>query len=812
MGAVSVRLRWLLRRHWVATIGFALAAGLASGLSLAAWDAARRTDQVFDHFLTVTDSPELDVTFCPPGVTSIQDADVDTCLQYDQVAERDVVRRLPEVAGADRAAVRTGVVAPVRDRGPAAEQVAFLSAMLDPGMPTPLGHPILLAGRLAEADAPDEVMVDEAFLRQYDVRLGDRLRLQAFAVGETEQTRADQRRSPAVEARIVGVVRTLQDLSAANDGGQAEVSATIFTRPGVDRRMEHAATFFSAVLVQARDGDATRARAAIDRAFPDRLVNNQYGSSADDEVPLRDSYHYEALAALSVAVLTALAALVFVGQALARQVRREWADADVLRSIGLSPRQAALAAGGRGLIIAVGAALVADATAIGLSPLAPIGHAQQAALDRGLHVDPVVLGVGLPVLLLVVVFVSAVPAWRLAAAHRRRHRGRALRRLPTSNLSPPMAAGLGMAANGGRNGVGLPVGTAMAGVVLAASVLVVAPALVASLQHLVSTPSGYGATWDRSISGLQSGEPPGVREHLRALDGVERAAAMYGTELVVGTESLWAVALEPVGVATPSVAPTITRGREPIRASEIALGELTLRRLGAQIGDEVPVAASVAGAAPQPHTIVGTAVINATDEGSPGLGAVLSSEGLRRVAPGTTPSIFVVDLAGGDPGRAALADLEAAYAPQLSGPVQQPAVRNLDRLRTVPWVLAGIVAAFAAGSLAHALLLLVRRHRRQLAVLKTLGFTRAQVALAVAWQTTALVAVALAAGLAVGALAARSAWRAVADHLGVASAAVVPLLPIVLVGVAVLAFANLVAVGPARRAAAIRPAEALRAE
>ena len=66
MGAVSVRLRWLLRRHWVATIGFALAAGLASGLSLAAWDAARRTDQVFDRFLAATDSPELDVTFCPP--------------------------------------------------------------------------------------------------------------------------------------------------------------------------------------------------------------------------------------------------------------------------------------------------------------------------------------------------------------------------------------------------------------------------------------------------------------------------------------------------------------------------------------------------------------------------------------------------------------------------------------------------------------------------------------------------------------------------------------------------------------------------
>ncbi len=812
MGAVSVRLRWLLRRHWVATIGFALAAGLASGLSLAAWDAARRTDQVFDQFLAVTDGPELDVTFCPPGVTSVQDADVDTCLQHDQLAERDIVRGLPEVVGADRAAVRTAVMARAGDRDPTAERVVFLSAMLDPGMPTPLGRPIVVAGRLAGAESPDEVMVNEAFVRQYDLGLGDRLRLQAFAAGETEHTPADRRRSPAVEARIVGVVRTLQDLSAANEGGRAAVSATIFTRPGVDRRMGHAVAFFSAVLVQARGDDATRARSAIDAAFPDRLVNNQYGSSADDEVPLRDAYHYEAEAALAVAALTALAALVFVGQALARQVRREWSDAGVLRSIGLSPRQAALAAAGRGVIIGAGAAVVAGATAIGLSPVGPIGHAREGALDRGLHVDPVVLGVGLPVLLVVVVFVSAVPAWRLAGAHRRRGRGRPLRLLPTSKLSPPLAAGFGMAANGGRDGAGLPVGAAMAGVVLASSVLVVAPALAASLHHLVSTPAAYGATWDRSISGLQPGEPAGVREHLRTLGGVERTSAMYGTELVVGTESLWAVALEPVDDATPAVAPTITRGREPLRASEIALGELTLRRLGAQIGDEVPVAASVAGATPQPHTIVGSAVINATDEGSPGLGAVLSPEGIRRVAPGAAPFIFVVDLARGTPGRAAAADLQATYGPQLSGPVQQPAVRNLDRLRGVPWVLAGIVAAFAAGSLAHALLLLVRRHRRELAVLKTLGFTRAQVSVAVAWQTTALVAVALTVGLAVGALAARSAWRAVADHHGVASAAVVPLLPVLLVGVAVLAFANLVALGPARRAAAIRPAEALRAE
>ena len=577
MGAVSVRLRWLLRRHWVATIGFALAAGLASGLSLAAWDAARRTDQVFDHFLAATDSPELDVTFCPPGVTSIEDADVDSCLQYDQLAERDVVRRLPEVAAARprRGAHRGG--GPRRRPRPGGRAGGLpLRDARSRACRRPSDDPSWSGGRLAEADAPDEVMVNEAFLRQYDVDLGDRLRLQAFAAGETEETPVDQRRSPAVEARIVGVVRTLQDLSAANDGGQAKVSASIFTRPGVDRRMEHAAAFFSAVLVQARDGDATsgagRDRPGVPGPAGQQPVRDRARTT---RCRCRDAYHYEAQAALAVAVLTALAALVFVGQALARQVRREWADAGVLRSIGLSPRQAALAAAGRGLIIGVGAALVAGAVAIGLSPVAPIGHARQGALDRGVHVDPVVLGVGLPVLVLVVVLVSAVPAWRLAAAHRRRRRGRPLRRLPTSNLSPSMAAGLGMAANGGRDGVGLPVGTAMAGVVLAASVLVVAPGSWPACTTSSPRPPATG----RRGTARSAGSSRASR----------RACASTSARWTASsaprrcTAPSWSSAPRACGPSpwnrwtrrTPAVAPTITRGREPLRASEIALGDLT---------------------------------------------------------------------------------------------------------------------------------------------------------------------------------------------------------------------------------------------
>ena len=126
------------------------------------------------------------MTFCPPDVSDVDDADLVECLRYDPEAEVEVLRSLPEVVGADRAAVRTGLV---RANGRASARPVFISAMLDPGGITPVGRPVLLEGTLASADAPDEVMVNEAFVRTYGVGLGDQLLLRAFTPGEDDRTR-----------------------------------------------------------------------------------------------------------------------------------------------------------------------------------------------------------------------------------------------------------------------------------------------------------------------------------------------------------------------------------------------------------------------------------------------------------------------------------------------------------------------------------------------------------------------------------------------------------------------------------------------
>jgi ABC-type lipoprotein release transport system permease subunit len=80
------------------------------------------------------------------------------------------------------------------------------------------------------------------------------------------------------------------------------------------------------------------------------------------------------------------------------------------------------------------------------------------------------------------------------------------------------------------------------------------------------------------------------------------------------------------------------------------------------------------------------------------------------------------------------------------------------------------------GTLAHVLLTGVRRRRRDLAVLKTLGLLRSQLLRVVSWQASALATVALLAGLPLGLLAGRWAWQLFAGSAGVGGDADIPML------------------------------------
>lgn len=112
----------------------------------------------------------------------------------------------------------------------------------------------------------------------------------------------------------------------------------------------------------------------------------------------------------------------------------------------------------------------------------------------------------------------------------------------------------------------------------------------------------------------------------------------------------------------------------------------------------------------------------------------------------------------------------------------------------------------------HLLLSAVRRRHRDLAILKTLGFVRRQVAWTVAWQGTTVVVLGLLVGMPAGVALGRWMWTLLADNLGVVVRPQVPYLVLAAVAGAAVLLGNLIAFIPGQLAARTRPAVVLRSE
>ena len=106
----------------------------------------------------------------------------------------------------------------------------------------------------------------------------------------------------------------------------------------------------------------------------------------------------------------------------------------------------------------------------------------------------------------------------------------------------------------------------------------------------------------------------------------------------------------------------------------------------------------------------------------------------------------------------------------------------------------------------------VRRRRRDMALFKTLGFTKRQLAAVVAWQASIVVAIGIIVGVPLGIALGRSLWDLFAHEIDTVPAPTVPVVTIVLIAVGGLVLANLVAALPGRFAARTPTAMLLRTE
>ena len=123
-----------------------------------------------------------------------------------------------------------------------------------------------------------------------------------------------------------------------------------------------------------------------------------------------------------------------------------------------------------------------------------------------------------------------------------------------------------------------------------------------------------------------------------------------------------------------------------------------------------------------------------------------------------------------------------------------------------------VLIVFGVATLLHVLVVSVTRRRREVGLLKSLGFLRRQVAFTQSWQTTTVAVIGIVIGVPAGVATGRLAWRAFAAGLGVVPDPVVTVWVMAAIAVGTVAVANLLAVGPALVAARSRPAALLRTE
>jgi predicted lysophospholipase L1 biosynthesis ABC-type transport system permease subunit len=268
------------------------------------------------------------------------------------------------------------------------------------------------------------------------------------------------------------------------------------------------------------------------------------------------------------------------------------------------------------------------------------------------------------------------------------------------------------------------------------------------------------------------------------------------------------LAIDPLKGSTP---PTVVEGRAPRTADEIMVGTRTLDDLHRKVGDEVELAA---GDRTARLRVVGRGVLpEFAGAARFGEGAAMTYDGARRLdGDQAVADVILVRVRPGAAGTKLLGTLAKTRIGNVYLPTKPSDLVDLSRVGGLPSVVAALLAIMAIATLAHALFSAARRRRRELAILKVLGFRRRQVSAAIAWQAAVVAALAIALGVPLGIALGRWGWKTFAQRVGVPDTPVTPVAAIVVVAALAVVVAVLTALVPARLAGRTRPAVALRAE
>ena len=834
------RLRSILRQRWTDHVALTLLVALLGGLAMGSVVIGRRTQSSFAAFLGRDNASTL--TMSTYGTSG------DSAANNYSPAVEAAIRRLPEVQSVRAwAGVFTVPLRPDGSPIQAANNAVNIAASVD-GLFFDQDKMTVVKGRMADPRSTREFVTSALGARLLGVHLGENV---PFGTFDPQQAQEPGFGTAAVQPvsrthlRLVGIVE-FNDQAIQDDTDRVPTNL-VYTPAFTQTLVKNNGTWFGIRLKPGDKDIGAVERRVVALLPPGSAPNFNFESTVENRVEA--ALRPESIALVGFGLFAALAVLGVGIPVLARLTVTGGNDRRILRALGAPPRSV-IADTAIGAVAALGAGTVlALPVSMALSLLAPLGPVHSLYHPWSWSPDWAVVGAG------AALFTGVLGAVALAMAARSSRTGsrgtqpvewpgsRVASAAGAAGLPAPVVVGVRFALEPGRGGTTVPARSVIAGATVSVALVVATLTFASGLRTLVAQPALYGWNWNYAIYSFNV-VPPQARAALSRDPLVQGWSGYNDINIEVDGREVPAL-----GAATTTlVGPPVLSGREVTGANEVVVGESTLASLGKRVGDLVQVGFGSPNTAPlylppRAMRIVGTATFPAVAGSSTfaehtgmGTGALISYLSLTALFrsqiqdPDPTrdgPALVFVKYRRGVRARAAVADVQRivavanrAFAADPAAAVdtdswegvQRPAaIVNYQSTGSTPLILALGLALGAMAALALSLVASVRRRRRDLAVLKTLGFVRRQTVGAVVSQAmiTSLLAVVI--GVPVGVAAGRQLWIAFARSIDAVPAPTVPA-SVALVAVAAFVISVAVAVVPGRLAARTPAAAVLRAD
>jgi hypothetical protein len=796
VGAIRYTAGLELRHARRVVVALTVLVGLGGALVLTLVAGARRADTSYERFRDATSAADVSVT----------PSEVDE-------ATFDAIEHLPQVVASQRP-LFPFIVPAESGLYPFLDFLAYVDPDRAEGSAVDL--PRVLAGRLPHPDRAGEMAIIERFADEAGLDVGDRVEFESYAPEQFEGLfgtgDVGAPAGPRMSATVTGIVDAPDFLSEreANFLPRVMLTPAFLARYGED-----VGIYPGGINARLRNGEADipAFSAAVRRLIPDD-AGLEIQPASDVSGRIDDGLRVLVVGLLLCAACAALAVLVAISLAVSRHLARSPGEQTTMRWLGMTRRERALASVVAMLPVAIGGAAVAVVLAFALSPTMPVGIAREADPDLGLSFDPLVLGLGFLGVALAVALIAGAAAWqttRFAARVGDADHGPAtpavFRR--ATPIAAPVARPLGvrMALEPGRGATAVPVRAAALGAALGVLGLVTAIVFATSLTTTIDTPARFGFPWDVVVAGFQGDRAERLVDDLRDDERVAGLGVLHTGIAIVGDRDINAYAVDEI---TGAVGPTLLDGRTVRADDEVVLGAGTARHARVGIGDDV-----IAHGTRRDHrlAVVGIAAFPLLDDrAGVDSGALVTVSRLRTVADvDDINRDVVVRWAPGLDARAETRALERAVDSEVFLARLPSDLANLERVQALPWVLAAFLAIVAVLAIAHAVVSTVRRRRRDLAILRTLGLVDRQLSALVRWEGSTFAVIGLLVGIPLGVVAGRIVWQLVADRMGIDPAATLPVPAIVVIAVATMVVALAAAAIPARDARRVQPARTLAA-